>query len=52
LLTVAPEDLEVEAGEDDIKLEAGLVMLADEAGNLSQRTKSDGGKIHTAEILF
>jgi hypothetical protein len=38
---VAPEDLEVEVGEDDGDLEAGLVMLADEAGKSSQRTKSD-----------
>lgn len=54
---VAPEDfLEVEVGEDDVELEAGLVMLAeDEAGKSSQRTKvmkRVGGKIHTAAFLF
>ena len=53
---VAPEDLELEAGEDDVDLEAGLVILAeDEAGKTSQRTKVMkivGGKIHTAAFLF
>ncbi len=38
---IAPEDLEVEAGEDDVDLEAGVVMLADEAAKSSQRIKSD-----------
>lgn len=51
---VAPEDLEEEAGEDDVDLEEGLVAEG-EAGKSSQRTrvmKRVGGKIHTAAFLF
>lgn len=42
MVPVAPEDLEdleVEAGEDDVELEAGLEVL-EEAGNSSQRTNA------------
>jgi hypothetical protein len=52
---VAEDFLEAEAGEDDVALEAGVVMLADEARKSSQRTKVTkraGGKIHTAAFLF
>lgn len=53
---VAPEDLEVEEGEDDDEFEVGLVMLTeDEAGKSSQRTKvmkRVGGRIRTAAFLF
>jgi hypothetical protein len=52
----APEDLEVEAGEDDVDLEVGLVMLTEgEAVKSSQRTKMMkrvGGKIHTPAFFF
>jgi hypothetical protein len=53
---VAPEDLEVEveAGEDDVELEAGLVMLPEEAGKSSQRTKvmkGAGGEDTYSRIL-
>jgi hypothetical protein len=51
---VAPEDLEVVAGEDDVDLEEGLVAEG-EAGKSSQRTKvmkRVGGKIHTTAFLF
>jgi len=48
---VPPEDLEVEAGEDDVELEVG----EEEAGKPSKRTevmKKIGGRIHTAAFLF
>jgi hypothetical protein len=52
---VAPEDLEVELGEDD-DVEFGVVMLITcAAGKSSQRvkvTKRVSGKIHTAAFLF
>jgi hypothetical protein len=54
---IAPEDfLEVDAGEDDVELEVGPVMLTeDEAGKSGQRTKvmkRVGGKIHTAFLFL
>jgi hypothetical protein len=60
---VAPEDFEevevgdeLEVGDDDVELEVGLVVLAeDEAGKSSQRAKvvkGVGGKIHTAAFFF
>jgi hypothetical protein len=41
---VAEDFLEAEAGEDDVALEAGVVMLADEARKSSQRSRVSGLK--------